>query len=42
MVDLPGVWREMINTARAGRRYVDPGELNLAAHSLILLEYQEA
>jgi glycogen operon protein len=38
----PGIWRELVNTDRAGRRWVEDIELRVAAYSLILLEYNEA
>lgn len=38
----PGLWRELVNTARPGRRYVEPQHLNIPPHTLILLEYVEA
>jgi isoamylase len=39
----PGIWREQVNTARPGkRRYLKPGNLSVAGHSLILLSYQGA
>ncbi len=41
-VEVPGLWRELVNTARPGRRYAEMGQLNLEGRSLILLEYQEA
>ncbi|RMF73127.1 MAG: glycogen debranching enzyme GlgX [Planctomycetota bacterium] len=37
-----GVWRELVNTAVAGRRYVEDDAVHLEAHSLILLEHQTA
>ena len=40
-LDEPGVWHEMLNTARPGARPVRQGALNLVAHSLILLRYGE-
>ncbi len=33
----PGVWRELVNTARPGTRTPSGGRVNLVAHSLILL-----
>jgi glycogen operon protein len=41
-LERPGLWREVINTSRAGRRFVELGDLSIAAHSLILLEYDAA
>ena len=42
-LEAPGVWREQVNSTRLGkRRYLEPGKLAVAAHSLILLSYQEA
>src|SRR5262245_3496610 len=38
----PGLWREIINTARPGRRFVDLGDLPVPPHALILLDYDEA
>ena len=38
----PGIWRELVNTDRAGRRWVEDIELKVAGYSLILLEYNEA
>jgi len=35
-----GLWREMLNTARPGRRYVEGGPLTLAPHALVLLDYE--
>ncbi|OGP84729.1 MAG: glycogen debranching enzyme GlgX [Deltaproteobacteria bacterium RBG_13_65_10] len=35
----PGVWRELVNTARPGARVVKGQGVNLVAHSLILLSY---
>lgn len=37
-----GLWRETINTARPGRRFVDLGDLSVPPHSLILLDYDKA
>ena len=37
-----GLWRELLNTAIVGRRYVEGESLQLEEHSLILLEYQTA
>ncbi|HVL32934.1 MAG TPA: glycogen debranching protein GlgX, partial [Actinomycetota bacterium] len=36
----PGVWHEMLNTARAGQRVVSKGGVNLVAHSVILLRFE--
>jgi glycogen operon protein len=41
-LDEPGVWHEMLNTARPGTRPVRQGALNLVAHSLILLRHGES
>jgi isoamylase len=41
-LERPGLWREIINTARPGRRFVDLGDLPVPPHSLILLDYDEA
>ncbi|MFN0138042.1 MAG: glycogen debranching protein GlgX [Phycisphaerae bacterium] len=38
----PGLWREVVNTARPGKRYVELGELVVAGHALILLSYDHA
>ena len=38
----PGIWRELVNTDRPGRRWVEDIELKVAGYSLILLEYNEA
>ncbi len=38
----PGLWRELVNTSRPGRRMLEPGELEVPDHALILLEYKEA
>jgi glycogen operon protein len=37
---VPGTWHERINTARPPQRGIKRGGVNLAAHSLILLEYE--
>jgi glycogen operon protein len=41
--DLPeiGVWRELVNTARPRARSLRSGGVNLVAHSLILLAFEE-
>ncbi len=36
----PGVWRQVVNTSRAGTRLVRTRAVNLAAHTLILLVYE--
>jgi glycogen operon protein len=36
-----GVWREILNTARSGERVIRRAGLNLVAHSLILLRFEE-
>jgi isoamylase len=42
-LEAPGIWREQLNSTRLGkRRYLEPGKLTVAPHSLILLSYQEA
>jgi isoamylase len=38
----PGLWREILNTARPGRRFVELGELLVPGHALILLAYEKA
>ncbi|MGZ6515694.1 MAG: glycogen debranching protein GlgX [Actinomycetota bacterium] len=40
--DGPGVWRELLNTARPGERLVKNVSLNLVAHSSILLRRETA
>jgi isoamylase len=41
-IDGPGLWQELVNTARPeGRRTVRTPGLNLVAHSLILLRFEE-
>jgi glycogen operon protein len=42
MLDEPGMWHEVVNTARPGARPVRQGAVNLVAHSLILLRHGEA
>ena len=37
-----GVWREILNTARDGERVIRRAGLNLVAHSLILLRFEDA
>ncbi len=37
----PGLWREVMNTARPGRRFVDPLQFSVSGHTLVLLEYVE-
>jgi isoamylase len=37
-LDLPGVWEEVMNTARPGRRTIRRGAVQLIPHSLILAE----
>jgi glycogen operon protein len=39
--DRPGLWEEMLNTARPGRRLARKPTVNLTAHSVILLRYGE-
>jgi isoamylase len=42
-LEAPGIWREQVNSTRLGkRRYLEPGKLTVAPHSLVLLSYQEA
>jgi glycogen operon protein len=41
-VERPGLWEEMLNTARAGSRLVRKPTVNLTAHSVILLRYAES
>ena len=41
-LDLPGVWEEVLNTARPGRRPMRRRAVNLVAHSLILAELTRA
>jgi glycogen operon protein len=41
-VERSGVWEEVLNTARPGRRLVRKPTVNLTAHSVILLRYAEA
>jgi len=38
-VDEPGVWEELLNTARPGTRPVRGGTVNLTAHSCILMRH---
>ncbi len=38
-VDEPGVWEELLNTARPGTRLVRGGTVNLTAHSCILMRH---
>jgi isoamylase len=38
----PGLWREIVNTSRPGRRFSEIGELLVPAYALVLLEYEEA
>jgi glycogen operon protein len=40
-VEGPGLWLELINTARPGSRVVKTGTVNLVAHSLLLLRFGE-
>jgi glycogen operon protein len=41
-IEWPGIWEELLNTARpAGRRRVHGSTVNLAAHSVILLRHNE-
>jgi isoamylase len=40
-VERPGIWEEMLNTARTGSRLVRRPTVNLTAHSVILLRYAE-
>jgi glycogen operon protein len=37
----PGIWREVVNTSRPGKRFSEISELNVPAHTLILLAYEE-
>jgi len=39
-LEAAGVWRELVNTARPGRRFLDLGELNVVEHSQALLAYE--
>jgi isoamylase len=39
--DRAGAWREILNTARGGERVIRRAGLNLVAHSLILLRFEE-
>jgi len=41
-LDDPGLWRMVVNTARPGQRFVEPGALNVPEHALVLLDYEEA
>ncbi|MGO9342380.1 MAG: glycogen debranching protein GlgX [Acidimicrobiales bacterium] len=36
-----GIWEELLNTARAGTRFVRQPTVNLTAHSLILVRYNQ-
>ncbi|HMQ14886.1 MAG TPA: glycogen debranching enzyme, partial [Phycisphaerae bacterium] len=36
----PGLWREVVNTSRPGKRFVEIAEMSVPAHALILLEYE--
>ena len=40
-LERPGTWEEMLNTARAGSRFVRKPTVNLTAHSVTLLRYTE-
>ncbi len=37
----PGVWQELLNTARPGTRIIRKDAINLVAHSLVLLRFGE-
>ncbi|GMU81712.1 MAG: glycogen operon protein GlgX homolog [Planctomycetota bacterium] len=37
-----GLWREVVNTARPGRRFVELGHVEVPEHSLILLDFEAA
>jgi glycogen operon protein len=39
---MPGVWEELVNTARPGARLVRRTAVHLVAHSVMLLRYVEA
>ncbi len=39
-MESPGTWTEMINTSHASPRMVREGQVNLVAHSLMLLRYE--
>jgi len=39
-MEAPGMWTEMINTSHASPRMVREGQVNLVAHSLMLLRYE--
>jgi isoamylase len=41
-LDDPGIWHEVLNTARPGARPIRQEALNLVAHSLILLRHGES
>ncbi len=38
----PGMWREVVNTSRPDKRFVEISELIVPAHTLILLAYEES
>ena len=40
-LERPGVWEELLNTARPGRRLVGQPTVNLTAHSTILLRHNQ-
>jgi hypothetical protein len=39
---VPGVWHEVVNTARADGRAMRAEAMSLAGHSLVLLRFKEA
>jgi isoamylase len=40
-LEWPGIWEELLNTGRPGRRVVRAATVNLTSHSLILLRYNQ-
>jgi isoamylase len=40
-LDSPGVWEEILNTARPGHRFARQHTVNLTAHSIILLRHNQ-
>jgi glycogen operon protein len=40
-LETPGLWEELLNTSRSGRRIIKAAAVHLAAHSTILLRRNE-
>jgi hypothetical protein len=40
-MDAPGVWREVVNTAKPGIREAGPSGVTLVGHSVVLLAFAE-